>query len=142
MKSRLTGFAIVILAAVTLAPVAGAAPISKALLFRNNNRSVFCGIEIHALNKPPSEVICQANGIPGRGNPNAGDPAVQLNVLGRPQLLRISQDPFVAQHAKRLGRGRLWNQFGVTCHIARVTVMYFNGSNHGFIIGNGRYRSF
>jgi hypothetical protein len=142
MKSRLAGFAIVILAAVTLAPVAGAAPISKAPLFRNNNRRVFCGIEIHALNKPATKVICQAKGIRGVGNPMAGDPAVELSVLGTPQLLRTSQDPFVAQHAKRLGRGRLWNQIGVTCHIARVTVMCFNGSNHGFIIGNGRYRSF
>jgi hypothetical protein len=138
MKTRLTSFAIALLAVATLAPVAGAAPLSKARLFRNNSAKVFCGIEIHALNKPASEVICQAKGIPGHGNPNAGDPAVQLNVLGTPQLLRTSQNPFVANHAARLGRGRLWNQLGVTCHVARITVMCFNGDNHGFVIGNGR----
>ena len=41
-----------------------------------------------------------------------------------------------------LGRGRLWNQLGVTCHMALTTVLCFNGDNHGFVIGNGSYRSF
>jgi len=30
----------------------------------------------------------------------------------------------------------------VTCHKALSTVMCFNGANHGFVIGNGHYRSF
>jgi hypothetical protein len=41
-----------------------------------------------------------------------------------------------------LGRGRLWNQLGVTCHMSLLTVMCFNGDNHGFVIGSGSYKSF
>ena len=63
-------------------------------------------------------------------------------MLGHPKLLRLSQNSFVAGTSATLGRGRLWNQLGVTCHVAQVTVMCFNGDNHGFVIGNGRYRSF
>jgi hypothetical protein len=143
MKPCLAKLAIATLGiAAAFAPAAGAAPLSKAKLFNNSSGKVACGIEIHALNKPATNVICQARGIPGRGNPNAGDPAVQLSVLGTPLLLRVSQDPFIANRATRLGRGRLWNQLGVTCHMARVTVMCFNGDNHGFVIGNGRFREF
>jgi hypothetical protein len=32
------------------------------------------------------------------------------------------------------------NQLGVTFHMALATVMCFNGDNHGFIIGKGRYK--
>jgi hypothetical protein len=67
---------------------------------------------------------------------------VQLGVLGQPQVLRLSQNSFIAGNAVKLGRGRLWNQLDVTCHMALSTVMCFNGANHGFVIGNGHYRSF
>jgi len=30
----------------------------------------------------------------------------------------------------------------VTCHVGEVTVLCFNGNNHGFVIGGGHYRSF
>jgi hypothetical protein len=63
-------------------------------------------------------------------------------VLGSPKVLRLSQDSFVAGSKAALGRGRLWNQLGVTCHVAATTVMCFNGDNHGFVIGNNRYRTF
>jgi hypothetical protein len=126
-----------------LAPAAIAAPISKSIQFRNSSGKVRCGIEIHAPNKPATKVLCAARGIPAPTQKGVGDPGfVQLGVLGKPQVLRLSQNSFVAGESVKLGRGRLWNQLGVTCHMALTTVMCFNGDNHGFIIGNGHYRSF
>jgi hypothetical protein len=124
-------------------PAAAAAPISKATRFQALGAKVTCGIEIHAPSMPPREVLCAARGIPAPKGPGAGDAGfVQVAVTGAPRLLRLSQDSFVAGATAHLGRGRLWNQFGVTCHVAEATVMCFNGNNHGFVIGNGHYRSF
>jgi hypothetical protein len=126
-----------------IAPVAVASPISKATRFRALGGRVICGIEIHAPSTPPHEVLCAARGIPAPKGPGVGDPGfVQIAVTGAPRRLRLSQDSFVAGSTAQLGRGRLWNQLGVTCHIAEATVMCFNGNNHGFVIGNGHYRSF
>jgi hypothetical protein len=132
------------LAAIALtAPVALAAPISKAIRFQSNGGAVTCGVEIHAPGKPATDVLCAAKGIPAPKRPGVGDPGfVAIGVLGQPQVLRLSQDSFVAGPTAKLGRGRLWNQLGVTCHVALSTVMCFNGDNHGFVIGNGRYRTF
>ena len=132
------------LAAIALtAPAALAAPISKAIRFQSNGGAVTCGVEIHAPGKPATDVLCAAKGIPAPKHPGIGDPGfVQIGVLGQPQVLRLSQDSFVAGPTAKLGRGRLWNQLGVTCHVALNTVMCFNGDNHGFVIGNGHYRSF
>ncbi len=128
---------------VAFAAAATAAPISKSLHFHNSSGTVTCGIEIHALNKPATMVLCAARGIPAPKQKGVGDPGfVQLGVLGQPQVLRLSQDSFVAGTSVKLGRGRLWNQLGVTCHMALATVMCFNGDNHGFVIGTGHYTSF
>lgn len=128
---------------IVIAPVAAAAPISKATRFQALGLKVTCGIEIHAPSAAASEVLCAARGIPAPKGHGVGDAGfVQLAVTGAPRLLRLSQDSFVAGTTARLGRGRLWNQLGVTCHVAEATVMCFNGNNHGFVIGNGRYRSF
>ena len=125
------------------APAAMAAPISKATRFQALGAKVTCGIEIHALSTPAREVLCAARGIPAPKHPGVGDAGfVQVAVTGAPRLLRLSQDSFVAGATAHLGRGRLWNQLGVTCHVAQATVMCFNGNNHGFVIGNGHYRSF
>ena len=128
-----------------LASAALAAPISKSIEFHSIGGKVTCGIEIHAPNKPATKVLCSATGIPAPKHTTSrdGDPGfVQLGVLGQPQVLRLSQDSFVAGRTVTLARGRLWNQLGVTCHAARTTVMCFNGDNHGFVIGNGHYKSF
>jgi hypothetical protein len=132
------------LAAIALtAPAALAAPISKAILFQSNGGAVTCGVEIHAPGKPATDVLCAAKGIPAPKHPGVGDPGfVQIGVLGQPQVLRLSQNSFVAGSTAKLARGRLWNQLGVTCHVALSTVMCFNGDNHGFVIGNGHYRTF
>ena len=132
------------LAAIALtAPAALAAPISKAIRFQSNGGAVTCGVEIHAPGKPATDVLCAAKGIPAPKRPGVGDPGfVEIGVLGQPQVLRLSQDSFVAGPTAKLGRGRLWNQLGVTCHVALSSVMCFNGDNHGFVIGNGHYRTF
>jgi hypothetical protein len=144
MKFRLSLLVVAVMATASLVPTAAAAPLSKATRFQNVSKTVICGIEIHAQNKPATEVLCAARGIPApKHSGNTGDPGfVQIGVLGTPKLLRLSQDSFVGLNTATLGRGRLWNQLGVTCHVAATTVMCFNGDNHGFVIGNRRYRSF
>src|SRR5450755_1025337 len=140
---RLAAAAATVAAIAAVAPAALAAPISKAIRFQSNGAAVTCGVEIHAPGKPATDVLCAAKGIPAPKHPGVGDPGfVQLGLLGKPQVLRLSQDSLVAGTTAKLGRGRLWNQLGVTCHVALTTVMCFNGANHGFVIGNGRYRSF
>jgi hypothetical protein len=133
----------VVVGVAAVAPGASAAPISKSIRFQNSSGKVTCGIEIHAPNKPPTQILCAARGIPAPKQKGVGDSGfVQLSVLGQPKVLRLSQDSFVAGTSVKLGRGRLWNQLGVTCHMALTTVMCFNGDNHGFVIGNGHYASF
>jgi hypothetical protein len=141
---RLTAAAATIAAtAMGVVPGALAAPISKAIHFASNGGAVTCGIEIHAPARPATDVLCSARGIPAPAHPGVGDSGfVALSVLGRPQVLRLSQDSFVAGTIAKLGRGRLWNQLGVTCHVGLTTVLCFNGANHGFVIGDGHYRSF
>ena len=126
-----------------VAPVAGAAPISKAHAVAEPQPLGHVRIEIHAPAKAATEVLCAARGIPAPKHGGSGDPGfVQLGLLGKPQVLRLGQDSFVPGKTATLGRGRLWNQLGVTCHVASSTVMCFNGDNHGFVIGNGHYLSF
>jgi len=143
MTPRLTALAASMIAAAALAPAALAAPLSKAIQFRTRSGNVSCGVEIHSPSQPATEVLCAAAGIPAPTGPGTGDPGfVQLGVLGKPQKLRLSQDSFVAGKVVKLGRGRLWNQLGVTCHVGLVKVLCFNGDNHGFVIGDGHYISF
>ena len=143
MRFRLPAAFAAALAALTFASVATAAPISKATLFRTQSRNVTCGIEIHAPNKPATQVLCAAKGIPAPKTKGIGDAGfVQIGLLGKPKVLRLSQDSFVAGKSVTLGRGRLWNQLGVTCHVGLIKVLCFNGDNQGFVIGNGQYRAF
>ncbi len=143
MMHRFAVLAAGVFAAVTLAAGAAAAPISKSIQFTNRGGKVTCGIEIHAPNKRATEVLCAAKGVPAPKTKGIGDSGfVELAVLGKPRLLRLSQNSWVAGRSVKLGRGRLWNQLGVTCHMGETTVLCFNGANHGFVIGNGRYRSF
>jgi hypothetical protein len=139
MKSRLTALAITVLATATVASVATAAPISKATQFQNQTGRVACGI---AIGKPATEILCSAKGIPAPKGKGVGDPFVEIGVLGKPKLVRLSQDSFAGKSFVKLGRGRLWNQLGVTCHLGLVKVLCFNGDNQGFVIGNGHYEAF
>lgn len=142
MKHRFAALAVVGVTAIMFAAVAGAAPLSKAIRFTNHSGKVTCGIEIHAPGKPATQVLCAAKGIPAPPHGIGDGGFVEIGVLGKPQVLRLSQNSWVAGQTVRLGRGRLWNQLGVTCHMGAVTVMCFNGDNHGFVIGDGHYRRF
>jgi hypothetical protein len=142
MKRRCAVFAIAGVTAILFAAAAGAAPLSKAIRFINHSGKVTCGIEIHAPGKPATKVLCAAKGIPAPKSGIGDSGFVEIGVLGKPRVLRLSQDSWVAGQTVKLGRGRLWNQLGVTCHMAAVTVMCFNGDNHGFVIGDGHYRKF
>jgi hypothetical protein len=126
------------------APVAAAATTSKANLWQNKAKTVICGVEIHASNKPASRILCSAPGLPRppHSNPNVGDPNVDIAATGSPRLLLLSQNSFVGTKTVTLSKGTLWSVLGVTCHVGPSTVLCFNTANHGFVIGNGKYRSF
>jgi hypothetical protein len=141
MRSRL---AVTTVAALLLVPAASAAaPVSHATSFVNKGGKVMCGVMIHATNKPATEVLCAAKGIPAPKHGGVGDSGfVQLSATGKPGLLRLSQNSFVGGTTATLGRDRLWSQLGVTCHTGSANVICFNADNHGFIIGDGHYKSF
>ena len=134
---------VLLIGGLAVVPVASAAPIAKTAMFRAFKGRVTCGVEIHNPKQKPKWVLCAARGIPAPKKGGIGDSGfVQLSLLGGPQTLKLSQNSFVQGPSSRLGRGRLWNQLGVTCHVAASTVLCLNGANRGFIIGNGRYRTF
>ena len=122
-------------------PATATATTSTAKLFQNPSKTATCGIEIHAANKPATELLCSAKGIP-RAKHGVGDPFVQIAASGAPQLVLISQNSFVSPSLKTLSKGTLWKSIGVTCNIGSGTILCFNGDNRGFVIGNGKYRSF
>lgn len=123
------------------APAAAAAGTSHVRTFTNPKQTVTCGLEIHAATKPATLVLCTAKGIPRTKSP-VGDPFVQIGAKGSAQLVAISQASWVSNSVKTLSKGTLWSSIGVTCNVSTTTVLCFNGDNHGFVIGNGKYKSF
>lgn len=136
--------AVPLIATGALAPAAAAlATTSHADLWQNKRETVVCGIETSALSR--KLVLCSAHGIPRppHSSPNEGDPNVSISSRGKPQLVLISQDSYVAgARFRTLARGSVWSQRGVECKVARETVTCSNASGHGFTIGNGHYHSF
>jgi hypothetical protein len=141
--SRFTTIAVFVVLAIG-APVAVAATTSKANFWRNKADTVTCGVEIHASNKPASRILCSAPGVPRppHSNPNVGDPFVDIAATGSPRLVLLSQNSWVGTKTVTLAKGTLWNSLGVTCNVGPSSVLCFNTANHGFVIGNGKYRSF
>lgn len=133
-------FAVGVLVAAAI-PATAAAKTSSANLFQNPGRTAVCGIEIHASHTPATELLCSAKGIP-RAKHGTGDPFVQIGATGSPQLVLISQDSYVSNTLKTLSKGTLWSLISVTCHVGSGTILCFNADNHGFVIGNGAYKSF
>ncbi len=127
--------------AVAAVPAAALAGTSHTQLFQNPKKTVTCGLKIHAAKKPATLVLCSAKGIPKTKSP-VGDPFVQIGATGPAQLVAISQASWVGSSVKTLSNGTLWSSIGVTCNVAKGTVLCFNGDNHGFVIGNGKYKSF
>jgi hypothetical protein len=121
-------------------PASAAATKSTVPLFQDPSRTAICGIELHA-SSSPAELLCQATGVP-RAKHGEGDPAVQLGRTVRPQLLLISQDSYVSNKLKTLAKGTVWSSGGITCQIGSNTIRCSNPAQHGFTIGNGRYKSF
>ena len=115
---------------------------SHAALWHTHGQTVNCGIEIHAPNVKASEILCSAAGIPTPKQGFGDGGFVQLAATGGPQTLRLSQDSFVGTDSRLLGQGTLWSALGVTCSVGPSTVLCLNRGNHGFVIGNGHYRSF
>lgn len=113
---------ILLLGGLAVVPVASAAPISKTTMFQALKGKVTCGVEIHNPKQKPKWILCAAGGIPAPEHGGIGDSGfVQLSLLGGPQTLRLSQNSFVQGSSSKLGRGRLWNRLGVTCHVAVST---------------------
>ena len=127
--------------AVAVVPAAALAATSHTQLFQNPKKSAVCGLEIHAAGKPATFVLCSATGLP-KPKHGVGDPFVQIGRSGSPQIVAISQASWVTNKIKTLSSGTLWSSIGVTCNVAKGTVLCFNGDNHGFVIGNGKYKSF
>jgi hypothetical protein len=123
------------------APAAALAGTSHVKTFQNSKRTATCGVKIHAPKKPATLVLCSARGIPKTKSP-VGDPFVQLGATGRAQLVAISQASWVSNSVKTLSKGTLWSALGVTCNLGTNTILCFNRDNHGFVIGNGKYKSF
>lgn len=139
--SRLVPTIAVATVAAVGAPAAALAGTSHVSTFQNPKKTATCGVKIHAPAKPATLVLCNARGIPRTKSP-VGDPFVQLGAHGSAQLVAISQASWVSNTVKTLGNGTLWSSLGVTCHVTTSTVLCFNQDNHGFVIGNGKYRSF
>jgi hypothetical protein len=143
LKLRLAA-GIGVLTAVAIAAPAAASPTTSSVnLFQNPARTADCGIEVHPGHSAATEVLCSGAGVPRpkHGEP-AGDPFVQIGSGGQPKLVLISQDSFVGSTIHTLAKGTLWHSIGVTCNIGTNTILCFNGDNHGFVIGNGKYKSF
>jgi hypothetical protein len=143
LKLRLLVGLVVLAAAAIVAPAVASATTSNVKLFQNPAKTAECGIKIHPAHKPATEVLCGAAGVPRpkHGGP-VGDPFVQIKASGAPQLVLISQNSFAGKTVHTLAKGTLWHSIGVTCNIGTSTILCFNGDNHGFLIGNGKYKSF
>ncbi len=136
-----TGGALAVVAVAAVAVPAAVAGSSHVKTFQNPKKTATCGVKIHAPKTPATLVLCSAGGIPRTKSP-VGDPFVQLGATGPAQLVAISQASWVSNSVKTLSKGTLWTSLGVTCNVATNTVLCFNQDNHGFVIGNGKYRSF
>lgn len=138
LKPRVLAVGCVVAAAI---PATAAATTSNAKLFQDPSTTAVCGIEIHPSHTPETELLCSAKGLP-RAKHRIGDPFVQIAATGSPQLVLISQDSYVTNHLKTLSKGTLWSSIGVTCNVGSGTILCVNSDNHGFVIGNGKYKSF
>jgi hypothetical protein len=138
-RAGLAAATVAVAALATAAPSLGA---SHASLWHTSGDQVNCGIEIHVPGTRATEVLCSARGIPTPKKGFGDGGFVQLAATGSPRPLRLSQNSFAGSGSTVLRSGALWSALGVTCHVGPATVMCFNADNHGFVIGNGHYRSF
>lgn len=125
------------------------ATVSHVLVWQNRAGTVICGVRDQWASKPkphrvrPTVVLCAAKGIP-RSWPARfpGDAEVEIGEAGSPSSTPISEWSYQtpAWEMATLGSGTTWRRLGVTCEVAVKTVTCTNASQHGFTIGNGKYR--
>jgi hypothetical protein len=144
--SRLRVLLILIASALVL-PACAAASTSSVQLWTALGNSVACGVEIHAPNSPPMQIICSARVIPApsTGSNREGDPGfVTIASTGRPIRVRTSQDSFVGTTFVPLRAGTTWSigPIKVTCKIAAKSIRCENHSQHGFTITKSSYHAF
>jgi hypothetical protein len=140
--SRFASLTVLGALALVAAPAAAASGPSHVPLWQNQAKTLVCGIELPVASK--TGFLCTAVGIPRPTHPNReeGDPYVEIAATRPPQLVLISQDVFAGTKIRTLASGSTWGSRGVTCHLTGKTALCYNGDNHGFLIGNGHYRSF
>jgi hypothetical protein len=141
MMSRSRALATIGVLSVAAPAAAIAARTSHVKTFQDPKKTAECGLKIHAPKKPVTLVLCTARGIPRTKSP-VGDPFVQLGATGSARLVAISQASWVSNSVKTLSKGTLWSSIGVTCNVGTNTLLCFNRDNHGFVIGNRKYKSF
>jgi hypothetical protein len=125
-------------------PVPALASTSHVKDWQALGNDVFCGVAIHAPDKPATQVLCSAASIPppphGLGY---GDPGFAfLGAQGRPILARLTQDSFEGSAPVALSDGSTWSKLGITCRISATRVRCANRSEHGFTIGKHTYQAF
>ena len=141
---RIAGAATALITAGVLLPAtATAGTTSHVSVWQNKSKTMQCGITANVISR--KNILCSAKGVPRpkHGNPNVGDPFVQLAGTGKPKLVLISQNSYPAGAKNHtLATGTTWSGRGVTCKIGAKSVTCKNGSAHGFTIGNGHYKAF
>jgi hypothetical protein len=126
-----------ILAGTAAVPAALAA--STAKFWQNPQHTAVCGKRI---DQKSFQLLCSAKGIPRpKTGHQGGDPFVVLGRTGRPQLVLLSQREFPAGNPRTLANHSDWKKNGISCGVFRK-VICSNASNHGFVIGDGKYKSF
>jgi hypothetical protein len=114
-------------------------PTSHARFWQNHAQTAACGKRIK---QRSFQLLCAAKGVPRpRSGHQGGDPFVVLGRTGKAHLVLLTQREFPAGDAKKLRNGTVWNRGGVKCTVFKK-VTCTNRSGHGFMIGDGKYRSF
>ena len=95
MTRRYLYAALALVAIAAAAPVAGASggKISHAKLWQTATAG--CGVEIHLKSKPAKNILCGAENFPAPKH-NVGDPFVRISANGKPVVVYLSQDSYVA----------------------------------------------
>ncbi|HEY1523196.1 MAG TPA: hypothetical protein VGF70_09310 [Solirubrobacteraceae bacterium] len=126
------------LACAVAAPVA-LATTSNTKFWQNPKHTAVCGKRI---GQRSFQLLCSAKGIPRpKSGGSTGDPFVVLGKTGRPKIVLLSQREFPAGNPKTLANHSDWAKNGISCGVSQK-VICSNTSNHGFVIGDGKYKTF
>lgn len=134
------------------AAAAAGSPVSHVLVWRNHAGTVLCGVEANWAQKPtphelqPIYVLCDASEIPRQWPATFPvGPNVEIAKTGKARIVPISQWSYQQPNPRKtatLANGASWRRLGITCKIKRDIVTCTNAADHGFTIGNEKYKSF